>query len=306
MNFDKIELDSSSINRLRLDFSLKSQMNIFQSSFITGIIKKNIPKKIVEIGVAEGGTTALIYDSLEKYSNDFEMYSIDILEKWNTSIKIGDEFRRIFTDKKNHKFLLGNPGAAHVDEIGTGIDLLILDTAHVLPGEILDFLAFLPNMEDSAWVILHDIAWNHYSFGDGHEKYVFKNRKNTFATKLLFDVVDANKYLNFEEQSDLKYPNIGAFQLTEDTRLKIHSVFSSLTLNWEYLPPTNEWELYRNIIEKKYDGICLSLFDYSYTFNYKTHKYHYPKISISSQSHPILYKILKFMKYLKTLKKIKL
>jgi hypothetical protein len=119
-------------------------------------------------------------------------------------------------------------------------------------------------------------------------------------------VVDADKYLNFEEQSDSKFPNIGAFQLTKDSRLKIHSVFSSLTLNWEYLPPAKEWELYRGIIEKNYDGECLRLFDYSYTFNYKTHEYQYPKISISYQSQPMLYTLLKFIKYLKTLIKQKL
>ena len=43
-----------------------------------------------------------------------------------------------------------------IDEIGSDIDFLILDTLHIVPGEILDFLVCLPYLTKDAIVVLHD------------------------------------------------------------------------------------------------------------------------------------------------------
>ena len=61
-----------------------------EQKFINGIIRKYKPKKVVEIGVSGGGTSALILNAVKDIPNS-KVYSIDINTKWyrNRSKKIG-------------------------------------------------------------------------------------------------------------------------------------------------------------------------------------------------------------------------
>lgn len=56
-------------------------MSDFELSFLCGALKAFRPKKIVEIGVAAGGTTTVILNCLEKINSYCEVYSVDICEK---------------------------------------------------------------------------------------------------------------------------------------------------------------------------------------------------------------------------------
>lgn len=53
------------------------EMSEFESAFLCGAIKQFRPKKIVEVGVAGGGTTAIILQALEDLGESYEMHSID-------------------------------------------------------------------------------------------------------------------------------------------------------------------------------------------------------------------------------------
>lgn len=59
-----------------------SEMTIFQQAFLCGLIKEKQPKKILEIGVAAGGTTAVILSCLKHLNYQAEMFSVDIKERW--------------------------------------------------------------------------------------------------------------------------------------------------------------------------------------------------------------------------------
>ncbi len=48
-----------------------------QSAFLAGLIEMKKPKKLLEVGVAEGGTTAIILQCLADHVPDCRMYSID-------------------------------------------------------------------------------------------------------------------------------------------------------------------------------------------------------------------------------------
>ena len=60
------------------------EMSEFDSSFLCGLIRKYMPKKIVEVGVAAGGTTAIILQCLAllKHNENCEVYSVDLNEKF--------------------------------------------------------------------------------------------------------------------------------------------------------------------------------------------------------------------------------
>lgn len=53
------------------------EMSEFESAFLCGMLKTCRPKKILEVGVAGGGTTAIILQALEDIGEPYEMHSID-------------------------------------------------------------------------------------------------------------------------------------------------------------------------------------------------------------------------------------
>lgn len=172
-----------------------SEMTSFQTAFLCGLIKEEQPRKIVEIGVSAGGTTSTILFCLKILNMKAEIYSVDLAEKWyrNENYKTGFVVNKLFenskVEKNLHQFLLGHSIPFFLDQIGNNIDFLILDTTHVLPGELLDFIVCLPYLRDGCVVVMHDTIENHLTC-----------RNAEIATKLLFDTVTAEeKYLMWEK-----------------------------------------------------------------------------------------------------------
>lgn len=234
-----------------------SEMTLFQQSFICGLIKENRPKKIVEVGVSAGGTTALVLSCLEILDIEAEMYSVDLSKKWyrDTEYETGHFAKGVFPNLKNnvkHYFLLGRSIPFFLEQIGSGIDFLILDTTHSLPGELLDFIVCLPFLKDGCIVAIHDTIKNHIGYKDGEN-----------ATKLLFDIIKAdNKYYMPEEGIDVSdFSNIAAFQVSEETRKGIRDLFSIMTATWGYLLDGVEREKYREVILNYYNKEYLDFFD---------------------------------------------
>jgi predicted O-methyltransferase YrrM len=234
------------------------EMTDFESSFLAGLIKQFQPKKVVEIGVAAGGTTAIILDSLENYSTNYKFYSLDSSAVFYRDNNKSTGFLALqYIEKSpllhgNHELITGMYAPESIDHIGDSIDFIVIDTVHALPGEILDFLAYYPNLSENAVVVLHDITLNHR--GD-----IRPNRG--YATKLLFDVIDARKFMNFDESEEFLVPNIAAFQLNENTKNSIVNIISSLTITWEYFPKERELEIYNNIITTKYGEPVRQIWD---------------------------------------------
>lgn len=58
----------------------------------------------------------------------------------------------------DHQMLTGKILAESLSEVGTGIDLAILDTVHQPSGELLDVILLLPLMNEYCVILLHDIG----------------------------------------------------------------------------------------------------------------------------------------------------
>ena len=54
------------------------EMNKQEHSFLCGLIRKYIPNKVVEVGVAGGGTTAVIMKCLDSVNPLAKMFSCDL------------------------------------------------------------------------------------------------------------------------------------------------------------------------------------------------------------------------------------
>ncbi|AOZ97314.1 class I SAM-dependent methyltransferase [Butyrivibrio hungatei] len=236
----------------------RSEMSSWQQGFLCGLIKEYDPKKIVEIGVSAGGTTAVVLNALSMLCSDAHMYSVDYNENYylDRSKKTGfiaewasEYLKKADTNSRwKHELLTGGGICNFLDKIGNKIDFLILDTVHSCPGEILDFLVCLPYLTDDAVVVMHDIAMQ------------FTSYRNAYATQLLLDTVSAKKIVLRDENDEYHgYPNIGAFQICDDTLRYIDNVFSALNISWNYIP--SELELYRDELSKNYDEKLMDIFE---------------------------------------------
>ena len=232
------------------------EMSEFESAFLCGLLNKFRPKKILEVGVAAGGTTAIILNLLEKINQPYVMKSVDISKTvWNDPGKIvgylANGIKRSL-QVGTHEFYIGTTLPFVLDEIGGDIDFVILDTAHVLPGEVLDFLVALPYLKENAVVCMHDVSECHMDLPHIH----------SHATAALFSSVTADKFLNLIMNDDLsfKYPNIAAFQINSDTMKNIENVFLTLILRWRYLPSSKDLKGYAEMLARHYSQDLYTIF----------------------------------------------
>ena len=264
------------------------EMSEFESAFLCGILKKFRPQKILEVGIASGGSTAIILQCLDMLQlNNVEMHSVDFSERFYRNMEyqsgfLGAEAKEIIKNPNiKHQFHLGNIACSFMEEIGGEIDCLILDTMHSLPGEVWDFITLLPFLKDGAVVVLHDICFNQFR----------ERHRMSFATGTLFSTVVAEKFWNKDFQRNNQYPNIGAFVVHEETREQIVNVFLSLMLTWGYYPEQEQYALYRSFVKKYYPQLLLDLFDMSYQLNgnYEKRKHIFPYDKVDRGNNIVLY-----------------
>lgn len=248
------------------------EMTEFESAFLCGMLKTCCPKKILEVGVAGGGTTAIILQTLEDIGAPYEMHSIDASATFYRDRTKPSGFLAMVALQNNllappqstlhgkHEFHLGKFLPQVIDSIGGDVDFVILDTMHIMPGEGLDFLAVLPYLTPDATVVLHDVTYNQISV---------KN-VNGHATTALFSAVTAEKFLSFLTDfntAKFVYPNIAAFKVNEHTRANIENIFLTLTLRWAYLPSKGEINLYRAHYRRHYPKELCAIFDETIKMN---------------------------------------
>ena len=227
-----------------------------QREFLNGVIRKFRPKKIVEIGVAYGGGSAIILNAIKDIKNS-HLYSIDL----SSSERIGKCLRNYFPEYlKNWSLYTGNIAANFIEEIGDNIDMVFIDSAHFEPGEILDFLMILPFVKERAIIGFHDIG-NQITYGWK------KNNRKEWAPYLIFNIIKGQKYLPSGKK--ILTQDIGLIKLERNQRKYIHDYFRALGGQWQYFPKEKHIKLIKSLFNKYYDNECLTIFDETVEFNRK-------------------------------------
>lgn len=199
-----------------------SEMHFVERAFVTGLILEHKPEKILEVGVAAGGGAVVILNALSG-ADTAVLHSVDLFEYYYR-----DKSKRsgwmVETYAPQHlrkwKPYLGKDTLEVMGEIGE-VDFLILDTAHIHPVETLNFLCVLPYLKNEAIVVIHDINLPLSLSG---------YKTHSYACRLLFDNVVAKKITPTQQYPNC--PNIGAFQISEDTRKYVDNLFSTLLYPW--------------------------------------------------------------------------
>lgn len=236
-------------------------MSDFELTFLCGMIKKTRPKKIVEVGVAAGGTTAVILNCLKLLNCNCEMYSVDICEKCYLDISkrtgfIAEEVLQAKDiDVVRHEFILGTTIAAALEKIGGAIDFVILDTMHSLPGELLDFISIYHSLDKEAVIVFHDMGQS--QLGIGH----INGAPWEYASLVTMTTLSGEKYFVTDDSRIACLSNIGAIKLNEETPNSIDSLFMALFINWNYIPDNMSLNEYRVRIKAEYDAKYYNMFE---------------------------------------------
>ena len=135
------------------------------------------------------------------------------------------------------------------------MDMLILDTSHYLPGELLDFIVCLPYLSKDAVVIVDDLIFSHVG-----------ENTSAIATPMLFNTVTADKIF-FENGEEA---NMAAFQLNDDSRKYVSDYFMALMIPWSYSLEKKMLEVYRECICSNYKENEQKLFEMAIKMNEST------------------------------------
>ncbi len=221
----------------------KTLMSRGEQKFFMQFMKEDRPKKILEIGSNQGGTTAIILHAIEKLQLSAVLHSVDISNFEDTMRHTVDHSLGVVCphwNQESWKIYCNTTVAGVVDEIGSDIDFCILDAAHSLPGEVLDLITILPYLKDGTIVVLHDIRLGSRGM-----------RRNAIATNILFSTVVAEeKFLPLDDLGNIM--NIAAFRITKTTRAHIHNLIQALSLPWAYSVSEAHWNLYTKVVRAHY------------------------------------------------------
>lgn len=266
---DEIELFSEPRNIIIPQINGNIEMTEFESAFLCGLIKRITPKKCVEVGIAEGGTTSVIMKCLSMIHGDNtnipEIYAVDLSQKLYTDKNCNSGYlakrAEKFVNDVKLELLLGDILPNRLGQIGGDIDFCLLDTTHTLPGEALDFLAVLPFMRNGGGVVFHDLITNQSD----------QLSISGIATPLVFHSINGAKYINRKPKSDWNipgtFPNIGAVIIDDDVRASAINVAGMLQLPWYYIPEDSHLQAYLKIYENYYDSNVIELINNAITVN---------------------------------------
>jgi len=253
LNLDKYETNIfNNINNN--DLNRCSRMWGNQKEFLNGVVRKFKPKKVLEIGVAEGGSSTIILNAI-KDIEDAHLFSIDL----STNNMIGYCIKNIFQNLSNKWSLYtGNIPAKFMKSIGNNIDMVFIDSAHVEPGEIIDFLIALPFLKEEAVVMFHDI-------GNQITRSGRKGSRRNFAPYKIFNIIRGTKF--YPSGDGILTKDIGAIKLEKNQSKYIHDYCRTLGGQWDYFPEEVHIEMIRKFIEANYDKDCLLMFEETVKFN---------------------------------------
>ena len=248
---DQFETDIYNKIREKLTNTTCSQMWSNQREFLNGVIRKFRPKKIVEVGTAQGGASIVILNAIQDIENS-HLFSIDL----DISNNVGSCVRNYFPEFLNKWTLFqGDVAAKFIEHIGNNIDMLFIDSAHLEPGEILDFLIVLPFLKENAIVGFHDI---------GNQITVSQQRQE-WAPYIIFNMIRGKKYLP-SGHKQLRH-DIGIRILDSNQKKYFNDYFRSLGGQWQYFPKEKHISLIYEYLKKYYDDDCLLMFNETVEFN---------------------------------------
>jgi predicted O-methyltransferase YrrM len=257
-NFNNTSLETTDLNILQIiENEIKGFVEILpeEQKFFHGLIRSIKPRKIVEIGVSSGGSSVLILNAIKDIKGA-KLFSIDrsIICYKDKSKKTGHLVKDKFPELMNKWTLYtGGITSEFIETIGDGIDFAFIDTVHITPGEMLDWLMVLPFLKNESIVVFHDAFFLY------HNERVTKEKLHTSNNQLLCYI--RGQLILPQYGNSTFFRNIGALKLAPNQNNYYYQYFLALGIQWEFMPTEKEIKLMRNFFLKYYGEKYAEIFD---------------------------------------------
>jgi len=226
-----------------------------ESAFICGLIRAKKPQKILEVGVNQGGSSVVLLKAIKMLDLDTILHSVDISVDLPAAKHVPEWAPDLVG---NWKLKYGRDVSAYLEQIGSDIDFCILDTAHFMPGEVLNFLCILPYLKVGATVIVHDQIY-HFDVDHNFNKEI--GAPWLISCRVLFDTVVATKTApNLGSKKKPVVPNIASFVVTEQTYKNVDHILSALMLPWRMIPSRQALRDTLNCLKQNYPQHVIDYF----------------------------------------------
>jgi predicted O-methyltransferase YrrM len=227
------EFEAEVLDKIKVDLN-EALMSSREMFFLNGLIRKTKPKRILELGVNKGGSSALILNAISDIPGSM-LYSVDKHRNPLIGILVKEKFSKL-TNK--WRLSTGNIACYFLDEMTNNgkekFDLCFIDTMHLNPGEFLDILQVLPYLKKNAIVVLHDTAIYmgkaEVMADEANQRYW----RDGYTCRVLLNTLRGRM---FHSTADYIFPNIGGVVLDDDVEGMVKALFYNLTLEWVYMPP---------------------------------------------------------------------
>lgn len=244
-----------------------SSMLLEERQFLNALLLREKPTKILEIGVYSGGSSAIMLNAV-RHIPDSRVYGIDFMEHTTDTPRrnigaVVDDYSEL---KERYTLFTGSIACSFLDQIGDGIDFCLIDTAHFLPGEILDFLMAFPYLKNGCTLIFHDT-----------QLHSNKGVDSLATNCILLNAIKGERLTPTIPESSIfretlakmgmdcppdffPFPNIGGVTLDKSMEKDMLGVFTLLTLKWAYYPAAEHIALMEKHFARFYDSYCLEFF----------------------------------------------
>lgn len=243
-------------------------MTYEQRLLIHSLVRYYQPRRILEIGVNRGGGSAVLLNAISDMP-DAKLVSVDVLNM----DYIGREAEESFPMSKQWMLYKGKDPVEIIEETGEQYDFCVIDSGHLHPIEVLNFLTVFPYLKSEAIVVIHDISM-----------HTLETEVGTVSPNLLYTSVFAEK-MHFSSSSKAFYaPNIGVLKINKATRDNIFNVFLSLNYRWFCLPP--RLGHMAEYFARHYDEDCITIYSEALSnalkaeINIANHKHYQPRKEI--------------------------
>lgn len=245
----------------------KSQKSLSDENliWICSMIEKYKPKRVLEIGVSTGGSTAVYLNCIKELNLQTKLVSIDfetiaLYKKGKPDI--GSEIDELseYLDLTNFKLIKGKYIPDVANDIGV-FDMIIMDTVHFIPGEVLDLLCLKNNIHKGTVIILDDI-----NIESRYPELYTQNLNSSSSNAMILSSL--NGKLLFP---NISFPEIGGI-LLEDSSFDENRILLCLCHKWNS-DILESKDKYFNKIQELYGEEFLSKLEVIYS------KYKYSKFN---------------------------
>lgn len=224
-------------------YTFLAEMTCDETAILMGLIKEYNIKNIVEIGVAEGGTSCCILQALTDMTGDNRnLYSVDkdINCYTNSKLKVGylsEEYKKLTNSSVNHITFYGKYLIDVINDIPNNIDLVVIDAWHLLPGDLFNTLIMLNKLHIGSFLYYHDTI--------EYARIRFKWDNLPSASMISILGINGEKHIPTDP-----FLSCGIARCTQNTFTDVDNLFYALLLQFQTDDTT--WEKTKEYLIKTY------------------------------------------------------